>query len=97
MIFSFTHIVRRTAVVVRLIATLGAVDVVAQTPRKMAYQVMALNPTTGQVLSNRDVEVHIELRRESSTGEAVWSQSFDARTDAAGVCDLTPSLSDCGL
>ncbi len=86
----------------RLLRTLGAaafflsfttvMDAAAATPRKMAYQIMALNPQTGQVLADRDVDVRIELRRDKADGEAVWSQQFSVRTDAAGVCNLTLDL-----
>lgn len=66
----------------------------AGVPRKMAYQIMALNPTTGQVLANRDVNIRIELRQGSATGTAVWSQDFAVRTDEAGVCQLTLEWAD---
>ncbi len=66
----------------------------AGVPRKMAYQIMALNPTTGQVLANRDVNIRIELRQEKTDGQAVWHQDFEARTDEAGICQLTLEFAD---
>ena len=66
----------------------------AGVPRKMAYQIMALNPTTGQVLANRDVNIRIELRQDKTDGQAVWHQDFEARTDEAGICQLTLELAD---
>jgi len=67
---------------------------VAGVPLKMAYQIMALNPTTGQVLANRDVNIRIELRQDKTDGQAVWHQDFDVRTDQTGICQLTLELSD---
>lgn len=66
----------------------------AGVPRKMAYQIMALNPTTGQVLANRDVNIRIELRQDKTDGQAVWHQDFEARTDEAGICQLTLELAE---
>lgn len=66
----------------------------AGVPRKMAYQIMALNPTTGQVLANRDVNIRIELRQDKTDGQAVWHQDFEARTDEAGICQLTLEFAD---
>ena len=66
----------------------------AGVPRKMAYQIMALNPTTGQVLANRDVNIRIELRQDTTNGPAVWYQDFKVQTDEAGVCQLTLELAD---
>lgn len=67
---------------------------IAGVPRKMAYQIMALNPTTGQVLANRDVNIRIELRQDKTDGQAVWHQDFEARTDEAGICQLTLELAE---
>ncbi len=67
---------------------------VAGVPRKMAYQIMALNPTTGQVLANRNVNIRIELRQDKTDGQAVWHQDFEARTDEAGICQLTLEFAD---
>lgn len=67
---------------------------VAGVPLKIAYQIMALNPTTGQVLANRDVNIRIELRQEKTDGQAVWHQDFEARTDEAGICQLTLEFAD---
>lgn len=67
---------------------------VAGVPLKMAYQIMALNPTTGQVLANRDVNIRIELRQDKTDGQAVWHQDFEARTDEAGICQLTLEFAD---
>lgn len=61
----------------------------AQTPSAMQYQLLVLNPKTGLVRTNADVEVQIELRQSSSDGKAVWSQSFSETTDAQGFCLLT--------
>lgn len=66
----------------------------AGVPRKMAYQIMALNPTTGQVLANRDVNIRIELRQDKTDGQAVWHQDFEARTDEAGICQLALEFAD---
>lgn len=66
----------------------------AGVPRKMAYQIMALNPTTGQILANRDVNIRIELRQDKTDGQAVWHQDFEARTDEAGICQLTLEFAD---
>lgn len=67
---------------------------VAGVPRKMAYQIMALDPTTGQVLANREVNIRIELRKDTTNGPAVWYQDFKVQTDEAGVCQLTLELAD---
>ena len=67
---------------------------VAQVPQKMAYQIMALDPATGRVLVNRNVDVRIELRRGAQDGPAVWSQQFSVTTDEAGICNLTLTLAD---
>lgn len=67
---------------------------VAGVPRKMAYQIMALDPTTGQVLANREVDIRIELRMDTAGNMVVWYQDFKAQTDEAGVCQLTLELAD---
>ena len=67
---------------------------VAQVPQKMAYQIMALDPATGRVLANRNVDVRIELRRGAQDGPSVWSQQFSVTTDEAGICNLTLTLAD---
>ncbi len=90
--FSFGRLLRTLGAAAFFLSFLTVTDAAAATPRKMAYQIMALNPQTGQVLADRDVDVRIELRRDKADGEAVWSQQFSVRTDAAGVCNLTLDL-----
>lgn len=72
----------------------SALPIVAQVPQKMAYQIMALDPATGRVLANRNVDVRIELRRGAQDGPSVWSQQFSVTTDEAGICNLTLTLAD---
>lgn len=64
------------------------------TPRKMAYQLMALDPASGKVLANTDVSVRMELRQGAADGPAVWSQNFSVRTDEAGVCQFVLEWTD---
>lgn len=86
---------RRTLWVALLVAfSFCTFQAVAGVPRKMAYQIMALDPTTGQVLANREVNIRIELRKDTTNGPAVWYQDFKVQTDEAGVCQLTLELAD---
>lgn len=75
-------------------AWLTGVAAWAGTPRKMAYQLMALDPASGKVLADRDISVRMELRQGAADGSAVWSQDFAARTDEAGMCQLMLEWAD---
>lgn len=86
---------RRTLWVALLVAfSFCTFQTIAGVPRKMAYQIMALDPTTGKVLANRAVSIRIELRKDTTNGPAVWHQDFKVQTDEAGVCQLTLELAD---
>lgn len=86
---------RRTLWVALLVAfSFCTFQAVAGVPRKMAYQIMALDPTTGQVLANRAVDIRIELRMDTAGNMVVWYQDFKAQTDEAGVCQLTLEFAD---
>lgn len=71
-----------------LLALCGT-EAVAQTPTEMQYQLLVLNPETGQVRASQEVQVRIELRQGSETGQAVWAHEQTATTDARGLCNLT--------
>lgn len=65
-----------------------------QVPCEMQYSLMVLDPTSGQVLTGRDVALTLELRQGSATSAAVWSQGFNVKTDQSGFCQLTLSMPD---
>ena len=62
---------------------------VAQVPTDMDYQIMATDPTTGQVLANKEMTVRVELRLNSENGTAVWSKEETLTSSKAGVCTLS--------
>ena len=41
----------------------------AQVPTTMDYQIMATDPSTGQVLANKELAVRVELRLKTVDGE----------------------------
>lgn len=72
-----------------LFATFVYATSFAQVPEVMNYQVMVLDPETGNVKSNKEVVVKIELRKGNENGACVWSQEFNTTTGKGGICNLT--------
>lgn len=66
----------------------------AQTPKRMDYQIYVINPKTGKVIKNKDVILRIEVRKGSSTGSAAWSHDFNIKTSKSGMCDLALDFGD---
>lgn len=66
----------------------------AQVPTTMDYQIMATDPTTGQVLANKELAVRVELRLNTEDGEKVWSQEATVTTSKSGICTISLDFKD---
>lgn len=64
----------------------------AQVPAEMNYQVMVLDPATGNIKTNKEVNVKTELRKGNEKGSVVWQQEFNTTTSKSGICNLTLNL-----
>ena len=76
------------------LAFVMAVKTTAQVPREMQYSLMVISPVTGQVLTNKNVNLRLELRHGSDKGTTVWAQTYETKTDMTGYCQLTLSFPD---
>lgn len=80
-----------------LLTVLAAVFVnliAAAIPREMNYQVMVLDPKTGNIRASVDVALSVQIRKGSADGTAVFTQNFATHTDKHGLCNLTLALPD---
>lgn len=66
----------------------------AQVPTTMDYQIMATDPTTGQVLANKALAVRVELRLNAEDGEKVWSQEATVTSSKSGICTISLDFKD---
>lgn len=66
----------------------------AQVPTTMDYQIMATDPTTGRVLSNKELDVRVELRLNGEDGEKVWSQEATVTSSQSGICTISLDFKD---
>ena len=66
----------------------------AQVPTTMDYQIMATDPTTGRVLSNKELDVRVELRLNGEDGEMVWSQESTVTSSQSGICTISLDFKD---
>lgn len=71
----------------------SVLNIEAVIPNELNYQVMALDPTTGKVLSNQKVSIEMALLK-GINGEKIWSQTFDTETDEAGICAITLDVTE---
>ena len=76
------------------LAFVMTVKTTAQVPREMQYSLMVTSPVTGQVLTNKNVNLRLELRHGSDKGTTVWAQTYETKTDMTGYCQLTLSFPD---
>lgn len=60
----------------------------AQVPHAMTYQIMALNPESGKIMADEDIDIRIVICKGSPEGIIVFSQEFNVRTDKNGTCNL---------
>ena len=84
----------RSLIVVALMVALGAGVAYATAPKQMTYQIMVLDPQTGNIRANRDVKIRIEVRQGSETGSAVYGTDFNVHTDKTGVCNVILDIPD---
>lgn len=73
---------------------LCGLSVSAQVPSTMDYQIMAVDPQSGQVMANEKLTVRMELHLNAEDGDMVWSQETDATSSNAGVCTIRLDFKD---
>lgn len=73
--------------VLTVFIALIALNVSAQPPKTFNYQAV-LRDVAGQVLASEDVQIQIELLRESAAGEMVFSETHNTQTNEFGLINL---------
>lgn len=89
---SFSHAGRRVCAVVAFM-WLCSLSVVAQVPKSMDYQILAINPKTGLVWTDKELEVRVELRLNAEDGQTVWSTDQKVKSSRSGVCTIPLNFS----
>lgn len=73
---------------------LWCVGILAAVPQVMDYQIMAINPNTGAIMANKDIDLTIAVHAGSASGEVLWSKTETVKTSKTGLCTMTLDFSD---
>ena len=84
----------RTGLVQIIFLWLCSLSALAQVPSAMDYQVMATNPTPGQVLANKELLLKVEIRLNSEDGETIWSKEEKLTSSKSGICTMSLDLAN---
>lgn len=76
---------------------LCSLSAVAQVPKTMDYQILAMHPKTGMVLANKELTIRVELNLNAEDGKTVWSMEKTVTSSKAGVCTVSLDFSDVDL
>ena len=84
----------RSSFMVAVLLWFCSLSVAAQVPSTMDYQILAIHPKTGMVLSNKELTIRVELRLNAEDGETIWSTEEKVTSSKSGVCTISLDFAD---